>query len=450
MRLVARLDRITTLPLHRTRTPVTRDTPPQTRVLATSPLDCSRLRFMVPPFLLGVVAAQHVNVVGELYLGELLGAFLLLPIILRRARLSRVERRLLFFAVLWAGAQGLSDVYNQTPPSDSLKGVFAPLVFVAAILGLTAYFRANVARMPSFLLGVAFGAMTYLAFFPTEYFAGNHWKWGVGSFVLTVFTVHYSFFLRRKSLVLLIAGLVSFVVVSLYYDSRSMAVLSFLAGAVYISVQAGMGERFFKSFAGRWGVVRLLPLIIVAAFLLNLGGTALFTTDFFLSRISPAAAQKYETQARGSFGLLLGGRSELLISYQAFFDKPLLGHGSWPKDTGGYRQAYAERYSELGYTQGNQQAVTAGLIPTHSYLMGALVWSGILGGLFWLVVLYNVAQRFLRLTDQLPLFFYIALVGFLWDVLFSPFGASARWGTAVFLAAFLAYSHTTRQGAPAQ
>ena len=84
------------------------------------------------------------------------------------------------------------------------------------------------------------------------------------------------------------------------------------------------------------------------------------------------------------------------------------------------------------------------LIPSHSYLMGALVWSGIFGGLFWIVLLYVVFKRFLRTLGQLPLYFYIGMLGLVWDVLFSPFGASARWNTAVFLAAFLAYTHADK------
>ena len=67
------------------------------------------------------------------------------------------------------------------------------------------------------------------------------------------------------------------------------------------------------------------------------------------------------------------------------------------------------------------------------------MWSGVIGGLFWVVVLSMVFKRFILAAARLPLYFYVGAVGFAWDVLFSPFGASARWSTAVFLAAFLAY-----------
>jgi len=238
--------------------------------------------------------------------------------------------------------------------------------------------------------------------------------------------------------------LASFLLVSFYYDSRSIAVLSFLAGLTYTFSLTGRGVRFFASFGGKWGLARLLLLIVAAALLLNAGATALFSSDLFLSRISSAAAQKYKAQASGTFGLLLGGRSDLLVSVQAFLDEPLLGHGSWPKDTQGYSAAQVQKLYELGYPQASQMVETTPWIPTHSYLMGALVWSGIIGGLFWIALLYVVLGRFMKTKGRLPLYFYIGTVGLVWDVLFSPFGASARWNTAVFLAAFLFYTHVNK------
>jgi hypothetical protein len=411
---------------------------------AASALNPVRFGFAIPPFLLGVVAAQRVDVAGLLYLGEVLGIlFFLMPV--ARQHLSLTERRLVLFAILWSAAQALSDVYNQTAVSDSLKGVFAPLVFIATILGLAAYLRDNPLRMPSFLLGVALGAIASLAL-PSQYSSMSAlWKFGVGAAVLSVFAVHYSFFLRRKSLVWLFVALVAFLLVSLYFDSRLLAVLPLLAGLAYAFSRAERGVRVFRFFGGRWGVARLLVLIVSAVFLLNVCTTALFSSELFLSRLSPTVAQKYRAQAAGELGVLFGGRSDGLVSIQAFVDQPILGHGSWAKDTRGYRLAYAQKRFELGYApESGQDVMASPLIPFHSFLMGALVWSGVFGGIFWIVLVYVVLKRFLGTLGRLPVYFYIGTIGLLWDVLFSPFGASARWSTAVFLAAFMAYTHADK------
>ena len=426
--------------------------PPETTRATPTPIAHARTRvrlgFRIAPFLLGAVAAQRIDVGGQLYLGELLG-ILLLPLLIQRGRLPRAERLVVVFGALWVAAQVVSDVVNQTAIGDSLKGVLAPLVFIGTILGLAAYFRTEKWRMPSFLMGVAVGAVVSLAFFPTVYFTANPWKFGVGAAALNVFAVHYSFLLRRKTLAWLFIALVSFLLVSLYYDSRSMAFLPLLAGLGYVLFRGKWGAGFLRHFGGKWGVAKLLPFILIAAFLLNAGATAIFSSERFLSMISPAAAEKYGQQAGGTFGVILGGRSELLVSAQAFLDKPVLGHGSWPKDTSGYLEEFIQKRYELGYSQVREEFLTSPWIPTHSYLMGALVWSGILGGLFWVVILYVLLRRFLDAVGRMPLYFYVGLVGLLWDVLFSPFGASARWASAVFIAAFLAYTRAEKSDYPA-
>jgi O-antigen ligase len=136
--------------------------------------------------------------------------------------------------------------------------------------------------------------------------------------------------------------------------------------------------------------------------------------------------QKYEAQAGGKFGVLLGGRVELFASTLAIIDSPLIGHGSWAKDPK-YATGLLEQLAAYDYEIPRE--IKTDLIPTHSYLFGAWVESGIVGAIFWLWVLFFVFKILLILhktKDTLvPL---VAFVGFemLWNVLFSPFGAGGR------------------------
>ena len=232
----------------------------------SSTRDQVRVGFMIAPFALGVIAAQQIRFGGQLYVGELLAVLILLPIVWRW-RLTTVERRMFLLALMWAAAQLLSDLYNQTPVLTSLKGVLAPLIFVATILGLGVYYRTNLARMPSFLLGMTVGAVVDVMLSRTAYFVANEWKWGIGVAVLGVFTIHYSFFLRRKRLAWLFAGLSVFLVVSLYFDARSLAFLPLLAGVLYARFRSGRGRGFGGSLAAsgacsgcyRWCLWQRLP-----------------------------------------------------------------------------------------------------------------------------------------------------------------------------------------------
>ena len=138
------------------------------------------------------------------------------------------------------------------------------------------------------------------------------------------------------------------------------------------------------------------------------------------------AQAKYVDQS-GTFGVLLGGRSEVLASTQAIIDSPILGHGSWAKDFK-YVDLLAQRLSSLGYEVGAGPS-DVGLIPAHSYLMGSWVWAGFLGGLFWLAILgiavWLLANLYSFRVELAPLLVFSATL-LVWAIAFSPYGFSAR------------------------
>ena len=419
---------------------------------ASEAADRGRFHFVPAAFVMGLLAAQYVNIPGSLYVGEVFGILLLVPVLFGRGRLTLTDRRLLLFGALWGVAQALSDMLNNTAMSVSLKGVGAPLVFVATIIGLSVYFRAYMPRMPSFLIGAAVGALISLGLAPTAVFSANPWKWGVGDAVLVVSAVYFSFFLRRKSLTWLFFGAVAFAAVSVYYGARSQGFLPLLAVSVYIFFQTSKGSRFASMLRERGSAFHVVPLIVACLLIANVGATALFSSDYLLSKLPPAQAARDRAQASGDLGILFGGRAELFASVSAFLDKPLLGHGTLAPDTGGYYSRKAVRtLDRLGYPQSGQPiAISSVEIPTHSYLLQGLVWAGIFGGLFWIVLLGIVLNQFVKAVNWLPVYFYLALFGFLWGLFFSPFPAISRWTTAVSLAAFLAATYMYRGGGSGQ
>jgi len=74
------------------------------------------------------------------------------------------------------------------------------------------------------------------------------------------------------------------------------------------------------------------------------------------------------------------------------------------------------------------------LIPTHSHLMGAWVWAGILGAAFWFYILWLTARATIRVAILRPPLapIYASLVtGMFWQIMFSPFGLNIRMYDAV-------------------
>lgn len=394
--------------------------------------------FKVSPFIIGFVCAQKISLIGEIYIGELL-AVLYLLVNLRRLDIGKPLRIFILLAFLWAFAQMLSDFHNDSEISDAVKGIGAPLIFMSTVAGLCVFLLHDMRRMPSLLLGVLFGLIPQFLFFPSMYFPGNPWKWGIGLFVIEFFAVYFTFFSRKKSSLYLIVFVFVFAIVGLFNDSRSLAIFPAFAAVLYIFLRSKRFQFVLEKFKGRLGITKLASIVIVSLLLLNTATTAVFSSEWVLSRLQAESAQKFEMQAQGGYGILFGGRSEMLVSIEAFIEKPLLGHGSWAKDNGRYQTILQSRLFQLGYSDRDDLDADSDLIPVHSYLMGSLVWAGIVGGLFWIAMIRWLLFLTITNAQQLGFYFYNGVVAMMWNIIFSPFGATARWGTAVFVASFYCY-----------
>jgi O-antigen ligase len=178
-------------------------------------------------------------------------------------------------------------------------------------------------------------------------------------------------------------------------------------------------------------------------------GTVLLATGFGAIKLYGLAAEsgmlgersreKYETQsALGDLGILLGGRSESLVTVQAIQDSPIIGHGSWAKD-----RYYADLRQLMLYRLGFVNRFIEpenDLIPTHSHLLGSWVEAGVGGALFWLGILALIAAALRRLyasDDPLRPYLVFLMFLFIWDILFSPFGAQRRLTNGFLMVALL-------------
>jgi hypothetical protein len=81
------------------------------------------------------------------------------------------------------------------------------------------------------------------------------------------------------------------------------------------------------------------------------------------------------------------------------------------------------------------EAGSYGLIPGHSHIIGAWIWSGILGLVFWIFMVWVVLKAIFRVTTLKPRLAPVYtwfLISMFWDIWFSPF-ASTRRLTEAFL-----------------
>jgi len=395
---------------------------------------------------LGALCAIKLNVIGEVYVGEFIAAAYGLAM-LSTLRIERGYASFLALTLMWAFAQALSDLSNSTPLINSLKGVLAPGVFFLTVFAIGTHFsQGSPKRIWYFLIGAALCEIFNVSRAPTEEMLYNPWKWGYATPVLMLLLCYLA--LARAGAVRIALCIVAYCAVSVAFDFRSAAGLPLLALVIYLLRRTAVVAWVRSLTNTRGGIPLLFGVLVLVIAALNALFSMIFAQAGEFSFLSPEAAHKYTVQATSELGILFGGRSEILISVRAFLDAPLLGHGSWAVDRNGYQDAYSVIVYQMGAALSDAIVVTDDtLIPAHSFLMGALVWSGVVGGFYWLCMLARTLWLFVRNMPTLPIFFYVGTAQFVWDVFFSPFSADHRWETALFLGMLFAWhqSHRHRQ-----
>lgn len=388
------------------------------------------LAFVIPATLF-----QDFRVVGRLFLPEL-ALLALLPWLLTHEALSRVPRWLVVLGVAWLVGQVTTDAVQGSAFGDYARGWSKIAFTIANAVALCLLLNGHPRRQLLFGLGLAVGVILQYYFNPGIYALGDPWKFGVGWAItmVAVLLVSQGPLFRVPLVAPLVLAIMAFV--NLGYGFRSLAGVCFLSGA-YLLFQ--LVVRTGPSWHPR---VSFRRLVLVSAF--GVAASAMFM-QVYSSAVQGGllgldAQRKYEQQAGGAWGLIVGGRSEALVSTQAILDSPVIGHGSWAKDSR-YTELLAERLARYGYrfAPGRVQQ-EPDLIPTHSYLLGAWVEAGVLGGLFWAVVLLLAVAVLANLhAVRVPLSPLIAFAAFAftWDIAFSPYGALARLTAPFYLVVLL-------------
>jgi len=382
------------------------------------------LAFLVPA-LLGV----NFQIGGRLFVSELV-LFAALPFLLAGSpavRTSPWVRAVVAAGFLWLWAQIVTDLYHSTPFSDLARGWLNVAFTLADFVGILILISGRRRRIILFTAGLAVGYALQYRFNPSPYADVDPWKFGVAIPVtlLIVLLSCQTASLRIRvvpCLLLLFAGILNFA-----FGFRSLGGICVLAG-VYLAAQ-GFASRPSSS-------LKILPTRVIAFCLI--GGVFALLLVAAYGRVArdgflgTPAAQKYSQQSSGKFGVLLGGRPELFVSSRAIADSPLIGHGSWAKDPkytndllsvlyqNGYRPSgdllYAIHHSKF-------------LIPSHSYLFQSWVDAGLLGAVFWMIVLALALSTLIlvfRSRPSLsPLIAFLAIL-LVWNIFFSPYGADQR------------------------
>jgi len=400
------------------------------RRAASSRIDALSVGADLLTVFIGVSASFYVHLVGTLYISEI-ALLALWPILLffRGRRLLKPPFPLCFgLLALWLVSQVVTDIYRSTQPQDWMRGDAAIIFFAIDILALATLLSENDRRKVYFIASFAAGSLLAARFQPLPIMEGSEWKFGYssGTHLLVVLLCCYFFKARRYAPIALL--LIGMMAVNLIMNYRSSVLFFLVTFGLVVPI---VPERI--------GTLQILPrlgsisrIVVLAGLAVLAGLTALLVVNLATSSglLGEDARAKNELQMHSRGGILLGGRPEIIVSSRAVLDSPILGHGSWARD---FR--YTELLSDIQVRWGFQpdleevESQSMGLIPTHSHLMGAWVWAGILGAGFWGYILWLTLKALSRVLNTLPPLtpvYVWMFVDYLWAILFSPFGSTDR------------------------
>lgn len=399
--------------------------------------------WVIIAFLYPLTQVIMVEFGGQLYLTDLAGMALLLYALQLpdfRQRLLQI-RVVLFFLALWFIGQVLTDLYRETPIEDLARGWAKILFFGIQIAALWMFLP----RKRSYLLAFGMGmALTFPLIVPPQYYE-HVWKFGYGDGLMVALaclcclTLPYIGSMRQYAPVLL-ALVAAFL---LLQNARATFAVSIIAAAVCaIGLVLDRAPNLRR---------QLTPFTFAILLAIGVSATsalgAVYGATAESGLLGEKALVKYEAQSSGDLPLILGGRSESLVSVIAIQDSPVLGHGSWAKDRK-YVEMFRTIRIRLGLNFPKTTYIESDRIPSHSYFFGSWVEAGILGALFWLGIFFmplTACYYLLKRSEPLMPLIAVISLSLVWSIPFSPFGASARFTASYAIVAMLWFIISARR-----
>lgn len=409
-----------------------------TRTARRNVIDLRVLAGSIGIILLGASTSAEINLGGRLFYSEVI-LLLLLPFLLLRERphpASEVFHRwILVGGVLWLWSLGLTDFVRATPFEDWSRGISKVSFLLLNYIALRRLLNTD-RKILLMAVGLAIG--TAIGVQSQDYEPETAWKFGLGAMYAVFIGVACSWKPLRSLTLLPTLAFAALAVTSAFMGTRNLAGTAMLAAGVLV---VGRILAMLNAESTRGRVAGVLAVTMIGMATYSVFGV-LSDEGVFGEKVQ----RKYREQVQGGGGnLLLGGRSESLIAIIAIADSPILGHGSWARN-----REYRLLYESLRSKKTGKPVVDSGwyLIPTHSFFFSGWVEAGVLGAVWWglvIIIVLHSLYRLLNWTYPLGPVAVFTACQLLWDIPFSPFGADRRLSVAFALVLLpIAASQATR------
>jgi len=340
-------------------------------------------------------------------------------------------RIIVYFGAIYLFMQIFSDVINDTPQEQYIRGWARIAIFLTNFISIYVLIGNSRSCLLFFAIGVAIGRF----WVASQGFDAETLPWKIGLAKPMALLIIVSCIVLTASpkvkLPLVAAVLFALGLFDITKDFRSHG-LVLIGTAVLLLIPAYLSTRSNRRRTNHKNAYIIVSLGgLVASFL----AFEFYSYAAHSGWLSERAAQKFETQVeRSDASILIAGRSEILVYFEAIYDGLILGHGSWPKNALYADRLALERY-ELGLSGSPAQSSDES-IPIHSHIFGSWIEAGFIGGFFWIFIITLILHSLLRSSigssHLRPLYFYGALL-LLWDLFFSPFSGFRRFETAFLM-----------------
>jgi hypothetical protein len=376
-------------------------------------------RFLL--FFIGILTTVKIDLVGQLMAAEILILIYFIvefKSIIGYLRNSTMMRQIIKYATMYLLSQIVTDLYMNTSTNDMMRGWSKIIMLCINLVTLFYLIPGNTKYLIYFGLGFCLGKVISISFGIGEYVFLWKFGWGPTLSLLFVLVLSLTNRIGYKQKALLIIGLS---LVHFFMNARSLGGITLFSGILMLIPDIVRKQIDTRNLLG-WKQLLLGSGLLY----LFITGYSLFAGSGFLGE---EAKEKYEMQTKNGENILSGGRGEYLASIPAIMDSPILGHGSWAKNSKYIKGLLVKRGEDFTNPK-FYEMIENGLIPTHSHLFGGWVEAGFLGFVFWFVVFKLVLRGILlsvkyELLKSYP-FIVFTLLTFIWDIPFSPFGLERR------------------------
>ena len=366
-------------------------------------------------FVIGLLSLIKVRYLGTFALAEII-AFVFLPLIpWKKFSENQDMRRLLKYSLVWLAGVIIADLYNGSTITNSLKGSFNVIFLILLIPFIYWILYDNPQRILYFYAGHAVSSLLSFYIFESydDVFLYEVWRTYAWYPVFTFVAVYLYFWGKKKYSYCVIE---LFAIWSLFYHSRNIFLTVSIANVLLIYCSRIQKYNYEENLLNyRRKIPALLVVLLIGGFVVDYSYEYAAKNGY----LGENAYQKYIMQKYSEIGLA-SGRADFLQSLDAIKNNPIFGYGSYALDESGFRDKWRQ---EHGIDPLNNEKVE--IMPGHSYLLGAWVYSGLLGAIFWFfiisIIFKSLRYGYVIKDSRLLGVVLFMLIQMIWNILFSPF-----------------------------